>query len=60
MPRISTYDLDNTLENTDKFLGSNSDGTVKNFKLSDSLTLKTIMDFKGLIKLLSLFLFLSL
>ena len=38
MPRISTYDLDNTLENTDKFLGSNSDGTVKNFKLSDVST----------------------
>jgi len=35
MARISTYELDTTVQTTDKFLGSNADGTVKNFKMSD-------------------------
>ena len=35
MARISTYELDTTVQTTDKFLGSNADGSVKNFKMSD-------------------------
>lgn len=35
MARISTYELDTTVQTTDKFLGSNADGTVKNFKVAD-------------------------
>ena len=38
MARISTYELDTTVQTTDKFLGSNADGTVKNFKMSDVST----------------------
>lgn len=35
MARISTYANDTTVSTTDRFLGSNADGTVKNFKMSD-------------------------
>ena len=35
MARISTYANDTTVSTSDKFLGSNADGTVKNFKMSD-------------------------
>ena len=36
MPRISTYDFDGTLSNTDKVIGTDSsDTTTKNFKLQD-------------------------
>jgi len=35
MARISTYVSDTTVEQTDKFLGSNSGGNTKNFKVSD-------------------------
>ena len=36
MPRISTYDFDGTLSNTDKIIGTDSsDTTTKNFKLQD-------------------------
>ena len=35
MARISTYISDATVEQTDKFIGSNSGGTTKNFKVSD-------------------------
>ena len=35
MARISTYANDTSVSSTDKFLGSNIDGTVKNFRVSD-------------------------
>ena len=35
MARISTYANDTTVSTTDRFLGSNADGTVKNFRMSD-------------------------
>ena len=35
MARISTYANDTSVSTTDKFLGSNIDGTVKNFRVSD-------------------------
>ena len=37
MGRISDYSLDTTVQVTDKLLGSNSDGTTRNFKL-DAIT----------------------
>ncbi len=33
MPRISTYTVDTTLQKTDKLLGSNDDGTTRNFTI---------------------------
>tara|TARA_B110000483_G_scaffold7197_1_gene8499 strand:+ start:363 stop:1082 length:720 start_codon:yes stop_codon:yes gene_type:complete len=38
MARISTYANDTTVSTTDRFLGSNADGTVKNFRMSDVST----------------------
>jgi hypothetical protein len=35
MARISTYASDTTLEKSDKLLGSNADGTTKNFSLQE-------------------------
>jgi len=35
MSRISEYSLDTTVESSDKLLGSNSDGSTKNFKVDD-------------------------
>jgi len=35
MARISSYENDTTVNNSDKFLGSNSNGTTKNFRLND-------------------------
>jgi len=35
MSRISEYSLDTTLESSDKLLGSNADGSTKNFKVDD-------------------------
>lgn len=35
MARISTYVNDTTVQKTDKFIGSNSGGSTKNFQLSD-------------------------
>ena len=35
MARISTYASDTTLEKSDKLLGSNADGTTKNFTLQE-------------------------
>ena len=35
MARISTYTVDNTVEASDKLLGSNADGTTKNFTIED-------------------------
>ena len=38
MARISTYTVDNTVEASDKLLGSNADGTTKNFTIEDIAT----------------------
>ena len=35
MARISSYENDTTVSNSDKFLGSNSNGTTRNFVISD-------------------------
>ena len=35
MPRISKYELDGSLSNNDKLLGSDEAGNTKNFKLKD-------------------------
>tara|TARA_R110001592_G_scaffold122709_1_gene329722 strand:- start:921 stop:1646 length:726 start_codon:yes stop_codon:yes gene_type:complete len=35
MARISNYTIDTTVESSDKFIGSNSGGSTKNFKVSD-------------------------
>lgn len=35
MARISTYDLDESVQATDKLLGSNAGGATKNFKIED-------------------------
>ena len=39
MARISTYTTDTTVEASDKLLGSNADGTTKNFTIADIATL---------------------
>ena len=38
MARISTYTTDTTVEASDKLLGSNADGTTKNFTIADIAT----------------------
>ena len=35
MSRISEYNVDTTVEGSDKLLGSNADGSTKNFKVVD-------------------------
>ena len=35
MSRISEYSLDTALESSDKLLGSNADGSTRNFKVDD-------------------------
>ena len=35
MGRISNFTLDTSVEESDKFLGSNTDGSTKNFKVAD-------------------------
>jgi len=38
MARISTYSSDNTVNKSDKLLGSNADGTTRNFSIEDITT----------------------
>ena len=38
MARISTYSVDNTVNKSDKLLGSNADGTTRNFSIEDITT----------------------
>ena len=47
MARISTYAVDTTLEKSDKLLGSNADGTTKNFTLQEITTYLTSVGVGG-------------
>ena len=47
MARISTYASDTTLEKSDKLLGSNADGTTKNFTLQEITTYLTSVGVGG-------------
>ena len=38
MPKISKFTIDDTIEKSDKLIGSNADGTTKNFEVDDIST----------------------
>lgn len=53
MARISTYDLDESVQATDKLLGSNAGGATKNFKIediTDFLNISGSINLNGVVK----------